>query len=541
MRNPQLRLSKARPTALFLVPLAFLAVFFAYPLAVTFQAAGDASAWAWLSGTYARTRLLGAVGQATLSTVVALALAVPLAWHHHVTGRAWTQAHLAFHAAPFVLPVFVVVAAVREVLGPNGWVAAATGTDVLSILGPLGTVVVAHAFYNYGFAARILHAALERRPHHLEEAAQVLGATPRGAFLRVSAPLLMPTLLSVALLVWLFSFSSFGVVLLLGEGWVATPETMIYQNLAGAFPQEARAAVLGVAQLLLNVALLTGYFRLRRREARLPRRGRQRPQAAQAGRPWVSWAVLGLALAPLVAVLAGGFRVRGQWTLDAWRALFDVNHPAHLTGFHFTEVLLRSVAYAVTSALVAVALAVVLGYGLRAAGRLRPVAEGLAALPLGTSSILLGLGYLLAFGAGSWLDLRGAWVAIMIVHSLIAFPFVARVLLPALDEHDRRLDEAAALLGASPASVAWRIHWPLLRGSAVAALGFAGAMSLGDFGASLLLARRETMTLAVWIGEHDQPFRSLMQAQSVALTAVLMLLAAGAYLLVERFDGRRTS
>jgi thiamine transport system permease protein len=223
--------------------------------------------------------------------------------------------------------------------------------------------------------------------------------------------------------------------------------------------------------------------------------------------------------------------------MEAWRAIVDPAHPAHLAGFALGPVLARTAGYAVASAALSLSLAVLLGQGLRRAGRLRGAAEAFAALPLGTSSVLLGLGYLLAFGSGAWLDLRGQWAGIVVVHALVGFPFVARTLLPAMHQHDTRMDDAAALLGAPPKDVLRRIQWPMLQGPVLAALGFAVAMSLGDFGASLLLMQRDTMGLMVWIGEHDRPFDGLLHAQSVALTALLGVLAAGAYLVVERFRG----
>lgn len=523
-----------------LLPSAFLLLFFAFPLATTLVAAGDADAWRWVMDDYARRRLAGAAWQATLSVLATFALAVPLAWHHHARAVPFARVHMALHAAPFVLPVFVVVGAARELLGPNGWSNQWFGVNGLAVLGPLGVVVLAHAYYNYGFTARLLHAALERRPARLEAAAAVLGAGPWHQRLRVTVPLLAPTIASTALLVWLFSFSSFGVVLLLGNGALSTPETLIYQNLRGAFPQPGRAAVLGAVQLALNAGLLLAYLALQRRTAALPRD----PAPRRSGGPMdrvLAGTALGLALVPLLAVLVGGFRVQGQWTLDAWRALLNAAHPDHLPGFDLAAVLLRTLGYAAASSALALGLAASLAYGMQRVGRWRRVLEPFASLPLGTSSVLLGLGYLLAFGAGRWLDLRGARVAIVIVHSLIAFPFVARILMPALDQHDRRFDETAALLGANPRAVTLRVHWPMLRGPVLAAVGLAAAISFGDFGASLLLARRGTAGLAVWIGEHDVPFRAIMHAQSIALTTILMVLAAGAYLAVERFRPREAN
>lgn len=507
--------------ALLAGPALFLAAFYAFPLVRTLTAATP-DAWAWVMDDYVQARLRVALLQATLSVILTFALAFPLAWLHHRYAMRGARWHLALHAAPFVLPVFVVVYGVQLTMRPL-------------LATPLLAIVVAHAYYNYGFAARLIHAALDRRPRRLEEAATTTGASPRAAFLRVTLPLLLPTLAAVALLVFIFTFASFGTVLFLGGGEVSTLETLMYANLGGAFPRPERAAALGILQLLLNLALLFAYLRLLRSERGLEKDARVERAPARTAHVAAAWASLAILLVPILVVLAGGFRVGGAWSLEAWRALLDDAHPAHLAGFSLARALGLSLAYAGAAVLVALTLAALLGYGARTlGGRLRTLAEALASLPLATSSLLLGVGYLLAFGAGSLLDLRGTPGVIVLAHALVAFPFAARLLLPAMELHDARLDEAAALLGARSRDVARRIHLPLMAGPLTAAAGLATAISLGDFGASLLLMRPDNMSLAVWVARHDAPFDPLLKAQAIALAGILGLLVAASYLLLER-------
>jgi len=528
----------ARRTALLLLaaPVAFLATFFFGPLAVVLAAAPPGSAaWEWMGSDYVRGRVGGAVLQAALSVALTLLVAAPLAWFLHRRRVPWTRAQLAVHAAPFVLPVFVVVYGVQHALGPRGLSATLLGVDALAAVGPLGAVVIAHAYYNYGFAARVLHGTLERRPVALEEAARTLGAPPTSAFLRVTLPALWPAFAAVAVLVFLLTFASFGVVLFLGQGQVSTLETMLYQNLGGAFPREDRAAALGLLQLVVNVGLFAAYFGLRRRDLSVPLGAAARRAPARRRDLALAAAFLAVALVPPLAVFAGAFRVGNEWSLEAWRAVWDASHPRHLAGFDLPAVVARSLAYAAATVALALSFTLLLAYGSRAfPRRARQVLEGAAALPLGVSSLLVGLGLLLSFGAGSAFDLRESAALVVIAHALLAFPFAARLVLPALDLRDRRLDEAAATLGARPLDVVRRVHLPQLRGPLLLAAGLAAAVSLGDFGASLLLARDDTATLAVWIARMDAPFDPLRKAQATALAAILMLLAAMAYLVVER-------
>lgn len=506
-------------------PAALVALGFGWPMAQVLRAS-TAEAWDWLASGYVRERLLVAASQAALSVAATFAWAGPIAWLHHVRKVPGSRLLLALHAAPFVLPVFVVVYGLQMLLGPQGWL----GHDVLGWLGPFGAIVLAHAYYNHGFAANLLHATLQRRPRELEEAAATLGAPPRAAVRRTTVALLWPAAAGIALLVFLFAFASFGTVLLLGEGRVSSTETLVYQLLGGVFPNVPRAAAIGILQLLLAAALLLGYAGLQRR-LRLPRQPERDAPRANPG--WTTAAVLlaGLSLAPTAAVLAGGFRVRGEWSLEPWRTLLDAGRDGHQAGFSLGHAVAVSLGYAAATVALALVLTVALAYAARRLRRARVLAEGLAALPLGGSSLLLGLGLLVAYGPSSALDLRGWPGLVVAAHTLVAFPFVARLLLPALLQHDVRLDEAAAVLGAPPQAVAWRIHRPLLAAPLAAAAGFAAALSLGDYGASLLLTRSGTMPLAAWILRHDRPFDPLAHAQAVALAGLLGALAAVALLL----------
>ncbi len=509
------------PRASLLPVLAALGVFFLWPMALAVKAAfASPDAWRWLADDYARHRVAGAFAQAGLSLALALAFAVPIALLHHRWRIPGSRLLLTAHAASFALPVFVVVGGLRETLGRGGWLDRIAGIDALAVLGPWGSVALANATYNAGLAALLLHTALARRPRRTEEAAASLGAPPQDVWRRVTWPAMRPAALATALLVFLFCFASFGVVLLLGEGRIDTLDTLLFAQLRGAFPREDRAAVLALLQAAVQGTLLAVVLRLEirsRRQAAEPEpASRPAPPAATA----TAWALAGLSLVPVTAILVGAFQVRGEWSLDAWRAL--AGGPGHVTGFSIGHAVALSLGYALASVAAALLLTLLLGYG--ATGRLGRAVEAVAFLPLGTSSVVLGFAFLLAFTGRTWLPLIGEPWGIVAVHTLIAFPFVARTVLPALRGLDARLDESAASLGASAWQRIRRVHLPLLRGPIATACAFAAALSLGDYGASLLLMTPDTMSVAVWIGRHGGPgaFDPLARAQSTALAALLL-------------------
>lgn len=529
---------RSAPRAALLPVVAVLGAFFLYPMALALRAAfGSAEAWHWLADDYARHRIAGAVGQAVLSLALAAALAVPIALLHQRWRVPGSRGLLMLHAASFTLPVFVVVGGLRATLGAGGWLDRLAGIDLLTAVGPWGAVAIANATYNAGLLAVLLHTALERRPRTTEEAAATLGAPPQGVWARVTWPALRPATLAAALLVFLFCFASFGVVLLLGEGRVDTLDTLLYANLRGGFPREDHAAVLALVQVAIQGTLLAAVLGLEARARRQQAQPAPRLRPSHPAATGSAWLLAGLSVLPAAAVLVGAFQVGGHWSLDAWRAL--AGGPGHVHGFGLGRAILLSLGYALAAVAAALLLTLLVGYAAR--GRTGRLVEALAFLPLGTSSVVLGFAFLLAFTGRTWLPLIGQPWGIVAAHTLIAFPFVARTVLPALRGLDARLDDAAATLGAGLAQRIRRVHLPLLRGPIAAACAFAAALSLGDYGASLLLMTPDTMSVAVWIGRHGGPgaFDPLARAQSTALAAVLLGLTSACALAALALRPRR--
>ena len=119
---------------------------------------------------------------------------------------------------------------------------------------------LAHVFYNTTIVIRIVGNALSRLDPRLEQAARSLGADSRRLWWYVNLPLLRPSLLAASLLVFLFDFTSFGVILLLGGPAFATLEVQIYvQSLY--FLNLPLAALLASIQLICTLAFSILYTR----------------------------------------------------------------------------------------------------------------------------------------------------------------------------------------------------------------------------------------------------------------------------------------
>jgi thiamine transport system permease protein len=216
-----------------LFPLAFLALFFFYPLAqiLTLSLAPQgqvgpstglrtslAPFLTLITDPYYARLLAFTTGQALLSTLLTLAAGTPAAYafaRYEFRGKSLLRA---LTTIPFVMPTMVVAAAFTALLGPRGYVnqglMALLGLDTppLRLQQTLALVLIAHVFYNATIVVRLLGGFWANLDPRIEEAARVLGAGRWRTFREVTLPLLLPAVVAAALLIFLFCFTSFGVI-----------------------------------------------------------------------------------------------------------------------------------------------------------------------------------------------------------------------------------------------------------------------------------------------------------------------------------------
>jgi thiamine transport system permease protein len=511
------------------VPLGFLALFFGYPLAAIVESglrgAGD-PALDVLSDPTTREVVWFTMWQALASTALTIAVALPAAYvlgRYRFRGRGLVSALV---VVPFVLPTVVVALAFVAIFPDGferGW----------------GAILIAHAFFNVAVVVRIVGTFWASLDPRIDEAAATLGAGPLARLREVTAPLLAPALAAAAAIVFLFSFTSFGVVLILGGPRYATIEAEIYNQAVRLFDLRA-AAVLSLVQLACVVAAVWVATRL---ERRLAGTAQLRPEAdvlrvprTRRDKLVVSASLSGLALflgLPFAVLVERSLAVGGGYGLDAYRALA---RPTSVLLAAPWEAVLNSVVYASAATLIAVIVGGLAAFAL--AGSRGRLLDSLVLLPLGASAVMLGLGFLIAFDTAP-LDFRAAPWLVPVAQALVAIPFVVRIVAPTLRSIDPRQREAAALLGASPRRVRREIDLPTVsRGLAVAA-AFAFAISLGEFGATVFLARPDRPTLPVAIFRFLGRPGEINVAQAYALSVVLMALTVVSVLLVERVRVRR--
>jgi thiamine transport system permease protein len=200
-----------------------------------------------------------------------------------------------------------------------------------------------------------------------------------------------------------------------------------------------------------------------------------------------------------------------------------------------------SLRYALAATLVALVVGGLAAAALarRDAGRLVRGFDALLMLPLGVSAVTVGFGFLIALDEPP-LDLRSSWLLVPLAQALVGVPFVVRTMLPVLRAVDDRLRQAAAVLGASPWRVWREVDLPLVRRALLVAAGFAFAVSLGEFGATVFIARPDNPTLPVAVARLLGRAGELNYGQAMALSTILMVVCALALLVLERLRTDRS-
>ncbi len=546
---------------LWLLPAAFLAYFFYQPLLVLFERLVSTGSGFFLAD-FPWDKIWGplrfTILQAALSTLLTLIIGLPGAWlfaRFDFRGKGVLKV---LSTLPFILPTVVVAAGFNALLGPRGWLnlglMAVLGLEAppIQFLNTFGAILTAHVFYNTTIIIRVVSSSLSQQNIRLEHAAQVLGASPWRTFREVTLPLLRPSILAGTLLVFLFNFTSFGVVLMLGGPRFATLEVEIYIQ-ALHLLNLPLASLLSLIQLAFTLLITVAHNRLSGQEALTispasPSIGVRKPKP---GLEW--WMVtimvillFSLLVAPLASLALRSFvkleANRGErgdieqgFTLQYYRELM-VNRRGSLFYVPPIAAARNSLLFALIVILITLILGGLVAYALQQGTALNKILDPLLMLPLGASAITLGLGFILVFNQPPFSEMTFP-ILLPIAHSLIALPFVVRTLTPTLKSIPPSLRNAARVLGASPLRVWFEVDLPLLLPAILVSAIFALTISLGEFGASTFLSRPEYPTLPVAIYRYISQPGALNYGQALAMSTLLMAICAGGILLIERLQG----
>ena len=518
---------------LWAIPLTFVGVLFYWPIAkiTSLGFSGD-----WLA-TLSEPKILEVIWftlwQAALSTLVTLVVAIPgayLLYRKSFPGQSLIKALITI---PFVLPSIVVAVGFTVFRGVHDfWIE--FGLTFLS--DPIYWIIAAHVFVNYSIAVRTIGGVWSGLDTEIDDAAELDGAGRLRSLLAISLPQLRPAVFSTAALVFLFSATSFGIVLVLGGGQVQTIETAIYFSATQFLDLESAAALVFIQTLITAAAFLVGSS-LAKGTVGLEQvfEGTRKPRVDK--RDWpaavvTAGIVLGLLVMPMLLVLVEAFKVGDGWGLRNFANL-GTRGARDLLNISVLDAAANSLRNMVVAAGIAFFLGTLISWLLV---RTRQKLLDLVFLvPLGVSSVVLGFGFLVSFNS-SWFPLRSSWLIVPLAQALIALPMVIRLVYPALVSIGKEPIEQASLDGASSWQI-WRfVESGMIKGVLLTAAGYAAIISVGEFGASSFLAYGSEGTIPTLLFRLIARPGEQNYGMAMAVSAILIVFVLLVMLLLSRYS-----
>lgn len=460
------------------------------------------------------------LAQAAASTIVTVLLGLGpgiVIARYHFWGKTTLVSAL---TAIFVMPTVVIAAGVRSALPApleSGWTA----------------VIIAHVVFNLAVVVRIIGST--PMPGSLERTARTLGAGRFDVLRTVTLPLIAPAVAAAAAIVFALSFTSYGVVRILGSYAVTTIEVEIWRETV-VLGRVSRGTLLALVQVGVLAIVAGAWILLRRRRQPAPFIG----DASRAAPRWIAAVIAPLVIvmaAPFTALAIGSVRVANGLSLSAWRAVLapgTANTDAG--GIDPFRSLLTSTRIAAIAGAIAVVLSLLVIVAVATTDRLGQIAGAVVMVPLAISAVTIALGILITYDTSPF-DWRASPMIVPIGHAVIALPFVVRPAIAAIRSVDTNTVNTALILGAHPLRARLTAYGPAVTPVLLTGAGLATAISLGEFGATSLLSRSGNETLPIVIDRMLARTGGDFRARAHALAVVL---AGGVIALTVMFDRVRT-
>ena len=487
--------------------------------------------------------------EAFLSTIFTMAAGMICAYvfsRYRFRGK---RIFMSIISVPFMLPTVVVAAGMNAWLGPKGnlnnFLMSIFSLDSppLKIMNTFGIIIFSHVYYNTSLVIRMVSNSWMMIDKNIINAAMTLGGKSKDVFLKIIYPLLKPSIISSALLVFLFDFTSYGVVLLMGGPKFKTLEVEIsYQTLQVL--DLKTAGVLSLIQIFITLMIVflekkikTGEYRFTKIKVYDENQKKAQTPAEKVFLFIVVASIMLITILPMVSLVFRSFYIpksdsasriaSSGFSLIYYRNLF-INER---NSFFFVppgKAILYSFINAFFCSLIAISFGTmicILAKRMKAWGFL----NSLVLLPIGTSAVTLGLGYLIAYRRA----MTSSWIT-PLAHSIVVLPFVIRTLQPAIEHLPVSLQQSASMLGAKPLDVIRLINIPILRRSIINSVVFSFTISMGEFGATSFLTRPERPTLPVAIYNYLSKPGGLNYGQAMAMSSILLIISIFSICVISR-------
>ena len=451
--------------------------------------------------------------------ILGTAIAFPLAWLVGRTDLYGKKFFRSLFILTYMVPPYVGAMAWLRLMNPN----VGTINQWLRVIfrlsdapGPLnaytlpGMIWVLTTFY-YPYAFITISRAMEKMDPSLEEASRISGASPVKTLLTVTLPMMTPSLIAGALLVFISAASCYGIPSIIGiPGNVNTVTTRIVEYVGQG--QTGMNDATGLAVFLMVVALLILFVSdvLLARRQYITVSGKSVRPAIVELRSWripmtilVSLFAVIMVVLPFVTILTTSFKV------DIGKSVFDASN---FTTTNWTSVFARaetigclknSLIFAAVSATVGLVIACVMSYLLqRTRVRGRSIPNFLITLGSGTPSVVIALGLIMTMRGNFGINIYNT-AYILIAAYLVKYLMMGmRTVVSAMSQIHVSLEECSQVSGASWLTTMRRITGPLIFPSIAAGWFLIFIPSFYELSMTTLLYSSTTKTIGLQLYEY---------------------------------------
>ena len=474
--------------------------------------------------------------------VIGTLLAFPLAWLVGRTNLYGRRFFRSLFVLTYMVPPYVGAMAWLRLLNPNvgtinQWMRALL--HLPDTPGPMnvyslpGLIWVLTTFY-YPYAFITISRAMEKMDPSLEEASRISGASPVRTVARVTLPLMMPSLVSGALLVFVSAASCYGIPSIIGSpGRVHTVTTRIVEYVG--LGQQGMNDATGMAVFLLTVAVLILFLSdvVLAKKQYITVSGKSVSPAVVDLRFWrvpltvlVALFAVVVILIPFATIFTTSFKVDvgksmfrpGNFTLSNWQTVFGRTETINC--------LKNSLLFASVAASVGIIIACTMSYLLqRTSIRGRKIPDFLITLGSGTPSVVIALGLIMTMKGNFGINIYNT-AYIMIIAYLIKYLMMGmRTVVSAMSQIHVSLEECSQIAGASWLRTMFRITGRLIFPSIAAGWFLIFIPSFYELSMTTLLYSSTTKTIGFQLYEYwtftSQPMACAM-AFGILMIVVLL-------------------
>ena len=498
------------------------------------------------------TALSNTIITASASMILGVIIAFPLAWLIGRTNLYFKKFFRTLFVMTYMVPPYVGAMAWLRLLNPtvgilNQWLAKIFNLSEMpfNIYSVGGLIWVLTTFY-YPYAFITISRAMEKMDPSLEEASKISGASPLKTVATITMPMMMPSIVAAALLVFVSAASCYGIPSIIGApGNVDTVTTRIIDFVyLGSSEGLSDATTLAVFLMLVaNIILYLSTFVVGRKQYITVSGKSTRPNIVDLGK----WRIPVTALVIIFAIIVVGIPFATvfatSFTTNMGKSLFEAgNFTTKYWQVVFTrQQILNSAKNSIISASVAatagIVISCVMAYLLtRTRAKGRHIPDFLITLGSGTPSIVIALGLIMTMNGKFIINIYNT-LFIMIVAYMIKYLMIGmRTIVSAMSQIHESLEEAAQISGAGWIKRFKDITIPLIAPSVVAGWFLIFMPCFYELTMSTLLYSTDTKTIGFELYQY-QTYHSQQTASAMA-SAILIFVVLVNWLLNKVTKGK---